>query len=108
MSNKTCTSQRRNRIMKLAGFPKSAFSLSLLGILTLALAGCGSTTSNLGLTQGNWAFSATSTAPAKINGTNTSFVLGGNLTQSADKLSGTLSVNESGCIEPQTLSFTGT
>ena len=93
--------------MKFARIPKFALLFALAGALTLSLSGCGSTVSNLGLTQGNWAMSATSTA-ANINTTSATFVLGGNLTQSGDKLSGTLSVDQSLCISPQTLAFTGT
>lgn len=94
--------------MKLASFPKFAGSLLLIGIITLALAGCGSTVSNMAVTQGNWAFSAISTAPAKVQGIATTFLLGGNLTQSGSTLSGTLSVQQDNCISDQTLSFTGT
>ena len=92
--------------MKFGNFPKFA-SLSLLaGVLTMALAGCGGS-SNLGLTQGNWAFSASSTAPAKIVSGPT-FVVGGNLTQSGNNLTGTMYVTQSGCIPQQFVSFTGT
>src|SRR5712672_3183019 len=91
--------------MKFENFPKFA-SLSLMaGILALTLAGCGGS-SNLGLTQGNWAFSASSTTPAKISGP--TFVVGGNLTQSGNNLTGTMYVTQSGCIPQQFVGFTGT
>ena len=93
--------------MKFSGFPKFAALSALLGALILTLAGCGATVSNLALTQGNWAVTATSTAPG-INIAGPTFVLGGNLTQSGATLSGTLAINQSGCISPQTLQFTGT
>jgi hypothetical protein len=90
--------------MKLAGFPKFAL-LSLAGVFTLALAGCGG--SNLALTQGNWAITATSTAP--VNASATAFVVGGNLTQSGSSLTGTMYVTQSLCFDPSTtIPFTGT
>src|SRR5882672_11537215 len=92
--------------MKFASFPKFAFLLPIAGILTMALAGCGAT-SNLGLTQGNWAFSASSTAPGKVVSGPT-FVVGGNLTQSGNSLTGTMYITQSGCIPPQFVGFTGT
>jgi hypothetical protein len=93
--------------MKFASFPKFALLLSLAGILTLALTGCGSTISNLGLTQGNWAFSASS-ATALVTSSSPSFALGGNLTQSGTNLTGTMYITQSVCIVPQFVSFTGT
>jgi hypothetical protein len=93
--------------MKFSGFLKFVALAAVAGALSLSLVGCGSTTRNTAFTQGNWAFTATSTAPAR-NISSSSFVLGGNLTQSGASLSGTLTVNNSGCISPQTLSFTGT
>jgi hypothetical protein len=92
--------------MKVASFPKFAFFLSVAAIFVLALAGCGGS-NNLGLTQGNWAFSATSTKAAPAI-SNTAFVLGGNLTQSGTNLTGTMYVTQSGCIAPQFVNFTGT
>jgi hypothetical protein len=91
--------------MKFASFPKFALLLALACALTLALAGCGSAVSNLGLTQGNWAFSATSTAKLAVGPT---FVVGGNLTQSGANLTGTMYISQSGCIVPQFVGFTGT
>lgn len=93
--------------MKFSGFLKFTALAGVAAFLTLSLVGCGSAVSNTSFTQGNWAFTATSTA-AKTNIPSSTFVLGGNLTQSGDKLSGTLSVDQSSCISPQTLSFTGT
>lgn len=93
--------------MKFSGFLKFVALASVAGLLTLTLVGCGAAVSNTSFTQGNWAFIASSTAPA-IAASSPSFVFGGNLTQSGATLSGTLSVNQSDCIEPQTLSFTGT
>jgi hypothetical protein len=96
---------RDGGVMKFENFPKFA-SLSLMaGFLTLALAGCGGS-SNLGLTQGNWAFSASSTTLATISGP--TFVVGGNLTQSGNNLTGTMYVTQSGCIPQQFVNFTGT
>jgi hypothetical protein len=92
--------------MKLGSFPKFALLLPLAGVLTLALAGCGSTIKNTALTQGNWAFTASSTAPGKASPT--SFVLGGNLSQSGTNLTGTMYITGSGCIPAQFVSFTGT
>lgn len=92
--------------MKFASFPKFALLFALASALTLTLAGCGAAVSNLALTQGNWAVTATSTAPGKTVAAQT-FVLGGNLTQNGNALSGTLSITGSGCIIPQTIAFTG-
>lgn len=93
--------------MKFSGLLKFAALAAVAGVLTLTLFGCGSAVSNTSFTPGNWAFIASSTAPA-FPASSLSFVLGGNLTQSGTTLSGTLSVNNSLCISPQTLSFTGT
>ncbi|HWZ82444.1 MAG TPA: hypothetical protein VNW47_07465 [Terriglobales bacterium] len=93
--------------MKFSGSLKFAALASVAGVLTLALFGCGAAVSNTSFTQGNWAFTASSTAAA-IAASSPTFVLGGNLTQSGAVLSGTLTVNNSLCISPQTLSFTGT
>jgi hypothetical protein len=93
--------------MKFSGVLKFVALASVAGVLTLTLFGCGAAVSNTSFTQGNWAFTATSTAAA-IAASSPTFVLGGNLTQSGATLSGTLSVGNSLCISPQTLSFTGT
>jgi hypothetical protein len=99
--------QFTEEFMKFSAFLKFIAMATVATFLTLSLVGCGSSTHNTAFTQGNWAFTATSTDTAsKIS--DSSFVLGGNLTQSGNALSGTLTVNNSGCIEPQTLSFTGT
>ncbi len=90
--------------MKFASFPKFSL-LSLAGVLALALAGCGGN-NNLGLTPGNWAFSASSTAAGKASAT--TFALGGNLTQSGANLTGTMYITQSLCIVPQFIAFTGT
>ncbi len=91
--------------MKFVSFPRFTVRLLVVAIFVLMLAGCGGS-SNLGLTQGNWAFSATSTAAAKISGP--TFVLGGSLTQSGTSLTGTMYVTQSGCIPQQFVTFTGT
>ena len=91
--------------MKVASFPKFAPFLLVAGVFALMLAGCGGS-NTLGLNQGNWAFSATSTAAAKIAGP--TFVIGGNLTQSGTSLTGAMYVTQSGCIAPQFVGFTGT
>src|SRR5256885_9406191 len=90
--------------MKVASFPKFAFFLTVAAIFVLALAGCGGS-NNLGLTQGNWAFSATSTTATPAI-SSTAFVLGGKLTQSGTSLTGTMYVTPSGCIAPQFVEFT--
>lgn len=93
--------------MKFARFPKFALLFAIAGVLTLSLFGCGAAVSNLALTQGNWAVSATSTAAGKtVSGP--TFVVGGNLTQSGTSLTGTFYISGSGCIVPQFVSFTGT
>ena len=92
--------------MKFAGFSKFSVLSLLSGVFALALAGCGGT-NNLGLTQGNWAFSASSTA-AQVLRSGPTFVVGGNLTQSGTNLTGTMYVSQSGCIAPQFVGFTGT
>src|SRR5438270_14082584 len=92
--------------MKFASFPKFALLLPVAGIFVLMLAGCGGS-NTLGLTQGNWAFSATSTTAAPTSSSPT-FVVGGNLTQSGTSLTGTMYVTQSGCIAPQFVNFTGT
>jgi len=88
-----------------SSFPKFALLLMVAGVFALMLAGCGGS-NTLGLTQGNWAFSATSTAAAQIAGP--TFVVGGNLTQSGGNLTGAMYVTQSGCIVPQFVNFTGT
>lgn len=95
--------------MKFRSFPKFALLLTLVGVLALTL-GCGTTIGNLKLTQGNWAVTATSTAAAKVTtGVAVStFVLGGNITQSGTTLTGTLNIDNSVCITPQKIAFTGT
>ncbi|MBI3477623.1 MAG: hypothetical protein HY010_17970 [Acidobacteria bacterium] len=93
--------------MKLSGILKFVALAGVAAFLALSLVGCGSTISNTAFTQGNWAFVATSTAP-KLNKVISTYVLGGNLSQSGNKLTGTLSVSNSGCISDQTLAFTGT
>jgi len=94
--------------MRFSGFVKIAGLSGVAAALTLSLIGCGAAaSSNLAVTQGNWAFTATSSAKI-VNKQVASFVLGGNLSQSGDKLSGTLTVDQSGCIAPQTIAFTGT
>ena len=93
--------------MKFARIPKFTFLLPLAGVLALALTGCGSAVSNLGLAQGNWAFTASSTAPVKAS-SGLSFVAGGNLTQSGATLTGTMYISQSACIVPQFVNFTGT
>ena len=103
MTDKACTGN--GGFMKFVGFPKFALLFALASVLTLTLAGCGAAVSNLALTQGNWAVTATSTAPKNVAGP--TFVLGGNLTQNGNALSGTLSIVGSGCITPQTIAFTG-
>ncbi len=91
--------------MKFASLPKFALLLALAGALALVLTGCGTAVKNTALTQGNWAFSASSNAPPKIP--DPTFVVGGNLTQSGSELTGTMYVSQSGCIAPQTVIFTG-
>jgi len=78
----------------------------LLGILTLALAGCWPilTPNDATLTQGNWSVTATSSNPAI--GT---FHVGGNLAQSGNALSGTMYVVGSLCFDDSLpISLTGT
>jgi hypothetical protein len=91
--------------MKFASVPKFALLFAIAGVLTLSLFGCGAAVSNLKVTQGNWAFSASSTAKL-VNAP--TFVIGGNLTQSGNTLTGTMYIDHSGCIAPQTVIFTGT
>jgi hypothetical protein len=91
--------------MKFASFPKFAVLFAIAGALTLSLSGCGAAVSKLALTEGNWAFSATSTAKFESA---PSFVIGGNLTQSGDNLTGTMFIDHTSCITPQTVIFTGT
>jgi len=90
--------------MKFASFPKFTFLSLVACVFTITLTGCGGS-SNLGLTQGNWAFSASSTA-AKVS--DPTFVLGGNLTQSGSNLTGKMYISQSGCIPQQYVTFTGT
>lgn len=92
--------------MKFSGFPKFALLLLLAGLLALGL-GCGSAIKNTALTQGNWAFTATSTTAIKAISSPT-FVVGGNLSQTGSNLTGTMYISQSGCIAPQFVSFTGT
>lgn len=92
--------------MKFASFPKFALLLALSTLLALGL-GCGSAVKNTALTQGNWAFTATSTTAGKAIAAPT-FVVGGNLIQSGTNLTGTMYISQSGCIAPQFVSFTGT
>ena len=92
--------------MKFASFPKFALLLPVAGIFVLMLAACGGS-NTLGLTQGNWAFSATSTTAAPTISSPT-FVVGGNLTQSGSSLTGTMYITQSGCIPQQFVGFTGT
>ncbi len=88
--------------MKFAGLPKFVLLFALVGVLTLALAGCGGT-NNLVLTQGNWSVKAIST----VNG-NPTFFVGGNLTQTKVGVSATMHIVGS-CFDPsQALTFTGT
>ncbi len=90
--------------MKFASFPKFALLLVLAGVFALTLAGCGAN-SNLALTQGNWAITATPTG----GGVNNTFFIGGNLTQNGGSLTGTMSVVSSLCFAPsQIVNFTGT
>jgi len=91
--------------MKFVSFPKFAVLFAIAGALTLSLSGCGAAVSKLALTEGNWAFSATSTAKFVSA---PSFVIGGNLTQSGDNLTGTMFIDHTSCITPQTVIFTGT
>jgi hypothetical protein len=92
--------------MRLGSFPKFAL-LSLAAALALALAGCGGT-SNLALTQGNWAVSATSTAIA-THIADATFIIGGNLTQTGSSVAGTMHITQSLCFDPaQAVTFTGT
>lgn len=91
--------------MKFAGLPKFVLLCALVGVLTLALVGCGGTSNanNLALTQGNWSAKAIST----VNG-NPTFYVGGNLTQSGSNVSAKLHIIGS-CFDPsQALTFTGT
>ncbi len=74
--------------MKFASFPKFSVLSLLAGVFALALAGCGGT-SNMALTQGNWAVAASSSQSANT------FSIGGNLTQSGSKVSGTMYITES-------------
>jgi hypothetical protein len=91
--------------MKFASFPKFAFFLPVVALFVLAWSGCGGS-NTLGLTQGNWAFSASSsTAAPTISGP--TFVIGGNLTQSGTSLTGAMYVTQSGCIPQQFVGFTG-
>jgi hypothetical protein len=69
--------------------------------------GCGSAIKNTAIAQGNWAFTATSTTAVKAIATPT-FVLGGNLAQNGANLTGSMYINNSGCIPDQFVSFTGT
>ncbi len=93
--------------MKFAGVPKFVLLSLPAVIFALALTGCGGS-NTLGLTQGNWAFSATSTAPVAPNIPATTFVIGGNLTQSGNNLTGAMYITQSGCFPPQFVSFAGT
>src|SRR5205085_811058 len=93
--------------MKFASFPKFGFLLPVAAIFALALAGCGGS-DTLGLTQGNWAFSATSTVLTAPTTSGPTFVVGGNLTQSGTNLTGTMYITQSGCIPQQFVNFTGT
>ncbi len=73
--------------------------------LALALAGCGAS-SNLALTQGNWSMTATQTGGGGTP--NSTFYIGGNLTQNGGSLAGTMSIVNSLCYSSsQTVTFTG-
>ena len=93
--------------MKFADVPR-ILVLTLAATLALALTGCGFGSSNhhTALTQGNWSISATSTSSANA------FLMGGNLTQSGNSLSGKMYVTgaDPGCnIDPaQAVNMTGT
>lgn len=87
--------------MKFASFPKFFLSSALVGVLVLALAGCGGT-SNLALTPGNWSVTAVSS-----NGNGTYYV-GGNLAAKGSSVTGTMYVMGSLCFDPsQGLAITG-
>lgn len=88
--------------MKFARFPKFSVLSLLAGVFALALAGCGGT-SNMALTQGNWAVAASSSQSANT------FSIGGNLTQSGSKVSGTMYITGSNCFDSsQPVAITGT
>ena len=90
--------------MKYAIPSKSPMLAVLFIALTLALTGCGGTTSNtLTAPSGNWSMTAVSTTPSI--GT---FYIGGNLTQNGSSLSARMYAI-SYCIDPaQQLAFSGT
>jgi hypothetical protein len=79
------------------------FGLSLLaaGILAVSFTGC-SNSKSFFLTQGNWAFSATSSSGPP-------FVIGGNVTQSGQVVSGTVHISGSTCFDvSEAISISGT
>ena len=90
--------------MKFASFLKFAVLALLAGVFVLALAGCGAT-SNLNLTPGNWSMAGTPNG----GGAGSVFYIGGNLTQSGAKLTGTMEFISSTCYSfSQIVAFTGT
>ncbi len=92
--------------MKFSAFSRFPVSLLAASVLTLALAGCGSS-NTLNLTQGNWAVTATRTGGGAI--ANTTFYVGGNLTQSGKSVTGTLYIVGASCFDSSSgVAFTGT
>lgn len=94
--------------MRFASFARFG-AWSLVGAaLILALAGCGSS-NNLALAKGNWAITATPTNTGLV--ANTSFYIGGTLTQTGASVAGTMYVltSSTDCYDPsQQIAFTGT
>ena len=85
---------------------KFVFLPLFASVLALALTGCGSS-NNLALTQGNWSMTANQTGSGATP--NSTFYVGGNLTQSGANLAGTMSIVNSPCYSSsQTVTFTGT
>jgi hypothetical protein len=92
--------------MKFAAFSKFAVSMLTASVLALTLAGCGSS-DTLNLTQGNWAVTATRTGGGNI--ANTTFYVGGNITQSGNNVTGTMYVIGASCFDSSSgVAFTGT
>jgi len=92
--------------MKFAAFSKFALALLTASVLTLTLVGCGSS-DTLNLTQGNWAVTGTRTGGGAI--ANTTFYVGGSLTQSGKTVSGTMYIIGLSCFDSYSgVAFTGT
>jgi hypothetical protein len=103
--------------MKVSSFSKFALLSLLVGVLALALTGCGSSSSNnLALTPGNWSVTATSTSAGVIVHNNVHrdvesgniFYIGGNLAQTGSSVAGTMYAVGSCIDSSQAITFTGT